>query len=201
MIEPKKALKATTSAAASRPRGEAAGPSRGLDGARAKAPGLRVLTRANDFLFHLLTILASVALAVLTVLVFYGVVMRYVFANAPDFVEPVALLLVIVIAMFGAALKVRERGHIGLDSLVKNLGPNGQRFAEAFQHLCLIVLGAAIFYGCWEMADTTMDDRIAILGVPEALRYFIPIVASVCIMLFSLEHLLMLFVGSTRESA
>ena len=46
------------------------------------------------------------------VLVFYAVVMRYVFENAPDFVEPIALLLVIVIAMFGAAMKVRD-GHIG----------------------------------------------------------------------------------------
>lgn len=203
MIEPKKALKATTNAAASRPHGEAAAPSRGLDNVRAPARCLRVLKRTNDLLFRLLTILASIALAVLTVLVFYGVIMRYVFANAPDFVEPVALLLVIVIAMFGAALKVRERGHIGLDSLVKKLGPNGQRIAEAFQHLCLMVLGAAIFYGCWQMADTTMDDRIAILGVPEALRYFIPVVASICIVLFSLEHLLMLFVrtqcNATRD--
>ncbi|WP_322102516.1 TRAP transporter small permease [Paraburkholderia sp. J41] len=199
MIEPKKALKATTHSAASRLHGEAAGPSRGLEGARAPGRGLRVLTRANDILFQLLTILASLALAVLTVLVFYGVVMRYVFANAPDFVEPVALLLVIVIAMFGAALKVRERGHIGLDSLVKRFGPRGRRIAEAFQHLCLIVLGAAIFYGCWQMAETTMDDRIAILGVPEALRYFIPILASVCIVLFSLEHLLMLFVRTERH--
>ncbi|CAG9269782.1 TRAP-type C4-dicarboxylate transport system, small permease component [Paraburkholderia unamae] len=152
----------------------------------------------NDLLFRLLTIVASVALASLTILVFYGVIMRYVFASAPDFVEPIALLLVIVIAMFGAALKVRERGHIGLDSLVKNLSPRGKRIAEAFQHLCLIALGAAIFFGCMQMAETTMDDRIAILGVPEALRYAIPLVASLCIMLFSLEHLLALFVRKAK---
>ena len=152
----------------------------------------------NDILFRLLTILASVALVALTVLVFYGVIMRYVFESAPDFVEPIALLLVIMIAMFGAALKVRERGHIGLDSLVKSLPPKGQLIAEAFQHLCLIGLGAAIFWGCMEMAETTMDDSIAILGVPEAVRYAIPIVASVCIVLFSLEHLLTMFVRKAK---
>ncbi|MCX5541333.1 TRAP transporter small permease [Paraburkholderia sp. CNPSo 3076] len=152
----------------------------------------------NDLLFRLLTILASVALAALTVLVFYGVIMRYVFESAPDFVEPIALLLVVTIAMFGAALKVRERGHIGLDSLVKKLSPRGQRIAEAFQHLCLIALGVAIFFGCLQMAETTMDDRIAILGVPEAVRYVIPIVAGTCIVLFSLEHLLALFVRKAK---
>jgi TRAP-type transport system small permease protein len=152
----------------------------------------------NDLLFRLLTIFSSLALVALTILVFYGVIMRYVFADAPDFVEPIALLLVIVIAMFGAALKVRERGHIGLDSLVKNLSPRGKLIAEAFQHLCLIALGAAIFYGCLQMAETTIDDRIAILDVPEALRYVIPLVASTGIMLFSLEHLAALFVGQAK---
>jgi TRAP-type transport system small permease protein len=151
------------------------------------------LKRPNDFLFRALVVVASTSLASLCGLVIYSVVMRYVFSDAPDFVEPIALLLVIVIAMFGAALKVREGGHIGLDSFVKQLPPKGQVVAHAFQHLCLIVLAVAIFFGCLQMAETTMDDKIPILGLPEALRYLIPIIASVCIALFSFENLLGLF--------
>lgn len=154
---------------------------------------MNFLKRPNDVLFGLLTIIAASSLAGLSVLVFYGVVMRYVFNDAPDFVEPIALLLVIVIAMFGAALKVRERGHIGLDSLVKKLSPRGQRMAEAFQHLVLIVFSLTLLSGCLEMAETTMEDRIPILGLPEGLRYCIPIVAGICIIMFSAEHLLTLF--------
>jgi TRAP-type transport system small permease protein len=154
---------------------------------------MRFMKRSNDFLFRALVVVASVSLAALCLLVIYSVVMRYVFNDAPDFVEPIALLLVIVIAMFGAALKVREGGHIGLDSFVKKLPPKGQVVAHAFQHLCLIVLAGAIFFGCLQMAETTMDDKIPILGLPEALRYLIPIIASVCIALFSFENLLGLF--------
>ncbi|MFM0340272.1 TRAP transporter small permease [Paraburkholderia fungorum] len=154
---------------------------------------MRFMKRPNDFLFRVLVVVASVSLAALCLLVIYSVVMRYVFSDAPDFVEPIALLLVIVIAMFGAALKVREGGHIGLDSLVKKLSPKGQLIATAFQHICLIVLSVAIFFGCLQMAETTIDDRIPILGLPEALRYCIPVVASACIALFSFEHLLALF--------
>src|ERR1700733_6045735 len=139
---------------------------------------MRFMKRPNDVLFRLLVVVASVSLATLCLLVIYSVVMRYVFSDAPDFVEPIALLLVIVIAMFGAALKVREGGHIGLDSFVKKLPPKGQVVAHAFQHLCLIVLAGAIFFGCLQMAETTMDDKIPILGLPEALRYLIPIIAS-----------------------
>ncbi|HEX7907112.1 MAG TPA: TRAP transporter small permease [Paraburkholderia sp.] len=159
---------------------------------------MRFIKRPNDVLFHVLVVLAALSLAALSLLVIYGVVMRYVFSDAPDFVEPIALLLVIVIAMFGAALKVREGGHIGLDSLVKKLPPKGQRLAMAFQHICLIALAVAIFSGCLQMAETTMDDRIPILGLPEALRYCIPVVASVCIAMFSFENLLALFVQKQK---
>jgi TRAP-type transport system small permease protein len=154
---------------------------------------MRFMKRPNDFLFRALVVVASVSLAVLCLLVIYSVVMRYVFNDAPDFVEPIALLLVIVIAMFGAALKVREGGHIGLDSFVKTLPPKAQVAAHVFQHLCLIVLAGAIFFGCLQMAETTMNDKIPILGLPEGLRYLIPIIASVCIALFSFENLLGLF--------
>ncbi|WP_240162818.1 TRAP transporter small permease [Paraburkholderia sp. Cy-641] len=151
------------------------------------------LKRPNDFLFHVLQAVASLALASLCLLVIYGVVMRYVFADAPDFVEPIALLLVIVIAMFGAALKVRDGGHIGLDSFVRRLPPKGQAIVTGIQHLCLIAFAVAVFFGCLEMAETTMQDRIPIIGLPEGLRYCIPVVASVCIAMFSAEHLLELF--------
>jgi TRAP-type C4-dicarboxylate transport system permease small subunit len=151
------------------------------------------LKRPNDFLFRALAVTSSTSLAVLCVLVIYSVVMRYVFSDAPDFVEPIALLLVILIAMFGAALKVREGGHIGLDSLVKKLSAKGQVVAAGIQHVCLMVFAVMIFIGCMEMAMTTMEDRIPILGLPEGLRYCIPVVASVCIAMFSFEHLLALF--------
>ena len=154
---------------------------------------MRFMKRPNDFLFRALVILASVSLAVLSLLVIYSVVMRYVFSDAPDFVEPIALLLVIVIAMFGAALKVREGGHIGLDSLVKKLSPRGQLVATAFQHICLIVLAVAIFFGCLQMVEATAEDRIPIIGLPESLRYCVPVIASVCIAMFSFENLLALF--------
>lgn len=153
---------------------------------------MMLLKRSNDALFRALAVTASLCLVALTGLVFYGVVMRYLFDNAPDFVEPIALLLVVTIAMFGAAMKVRDGGHIGLDSFVRRLSPKGRTVALAFQHLCLIAFAIAVIVGCSSMANTTMEDRIPILGLPEALRYVIALPASIAMILFSLEHLLAL---------
>ncbi|AOJ91156.1 C4-dicarboxylate ABC transporter permease [Burkholderia sp. MSMB0856] len=163
---------------------------------RAAAPRLRCV---NDLLFRALAVVASLCLAALTVLVFYAVVMRYVFENAPDFVEPIALLLVIVIAMFGAAMKVRDGGHIGLDSLVRRLSPRARSVVIAIQHLSLIAFAIAIMVGCGSMAAETMGDRIPIIGLPEGVRYLITIPAAIAIILFSLEHLLALRRSSSGQ--
>nr|WP_207789719.1 TRAP transporter small permease [Burkholderia ambifaria] len=163
---------------------------------RAAAPLLRC---ANDLLFRALAVIASLCLAALTLLVFYAVVMRYVFENAPDFVEPIALLLVIVIAMFGAAMKVRDGGHIGLDSLVRRLSPGPRTVVIAIQHLSLIAFAIAIMVGCGSMAAETMADRIPIIGLPEGVRYLITIPAAIAIVLFSLEHLLALRRSSSGQ--
>jgi len=154
---------------------------------------MNLLKRPNDFIARVLTAVAAACLVALSVLVLYGVIMRYVFENALDYVEPIALLLVIVIAFFGAALRVRDGGHIGLDSLVKRLPPMWRLAALVFQQLCLIAFAVAIIVGSIDMAETTLHDRIPIIGVSEAVRYAIPLAAGFCIALFALEHLLDMF--------
>jgi TRAP-type transport system small permease protein len=154
---------------------------------------MNFVKRPLGVLARVVAVVSAVCLAVLTVLVMYSVIMRYVFNDAPDYVEPIGLLLVLVIAFFGAALKVRDGGHIGLDSLVKKLPPQGQLAMAVFQQVCVAAFSVAVCFGAWNMATTTLDDQIPILGLPEAVRYAIPFAASACTILFSIEHLLELF--------
>jgi TRAP-type C4-dicarboxylate transport system permease small subunit len=154
---------------------------------------MNLLKPPNDLIARVLTAIATSCLVALSILVLYGVIMRYVFDNAIDYVEPIALLLVIVIAFFGAALRVRDGGHIGLDSLVNRLSPKWRQAVRAFQQLCLIAFALAIIIGSIDMAATTMDDHIPIIGISEAVRYVITTAAGFCIALFSLEHLLDMF--------
>jgi TRAP-type C4-dicarboxylate transport system permease small subunit len=133
---------------------------------------------------------ARLCLAALGIVVIYGVVLRYAFNNSPPYVEQLALLLVISVAMFGAAAGVHESGHIGLDSLVKLLPAAGQKAVAVLVELLIIAFAVLLLYGSVRMGLSTFHDTIPTLGISEAWRYAPPVLASLLIGFFSIVHLI-----------
>ncbi len=141
-------------------------------------------------------LLACTCLTGLLTVVIYGVVLRYVFNDAPPYVEQVALLLVVSVAMFGASAGVRDAGHIGLDSLVKALPAEAQFWCRFAVNLSVICFALALLAGGTLMAVSTHASTIPTLGVSEAFRYLPVLMSGVLIVLFSIEHLLAQFSGT-----
>jgi TRAP-type C4-dicarboxylate transport system permease small subunit len=154
------------------------------------------LTATNAHLSRWVMYLACLCLGGLLSVVVYGVVLRYVFNNAPPYVEQVALLLVICVAMFGASAGVRDAGHIGLDSLVATLPKKVQFWCQVAVHVMGIVFASALVAGGAEMAISTHGSTIPTLGLSEAFRYLPVVIAGVLIILFAIEHLLAQFSGN-----
>src|SRR5207249_6732233 len=105
------------------------------------------LTALNSVLSRWAMYLACLCLVGLLSDVVNGVVLRYVFNAAPPYVEQVALLLVISVAMFGASAGVRDAGHIGLDSLVMMLPERAQFWCEAVVYVLSVVFAITLFAG------------------------------------------------------
>jgi TRAP-type C4-dicarboxylate transport system permease small subunit len=146
--------------------------------------------RLSRWVLHL----ACICLAALGIIVIYGVVLRYVFNDSQAYVEQVALLMVISVAMFGAAAGVRDAGHIGLDSAVKLLPLEVQRWISAIVDVLVVAFAALLLWGSVQMAVSTYQNTIPTLGISEAFRYLPPVIAGVLIALFAIERLLVLFV-------
>ncbi|MEP6875948.1 MAG: TRAP transporter small permease [Burkholderiales bacterium] len=148
------------------------------------------LTAINSRLSRWAMYIACACLLGLLSVVVYGVVLRYVFNNAPAYVEQVALLLVISVAMFGAAAGVRDAGHIGLDSLVAMLSARVQYWCSLVVFVLSIVFGLALLAGSVEMAVSTYASTIPTLGLSEAWRYLPVVLGGTLIAVFSIEHLI-----------
>ena len=108
---------------------------------------------------------------------FYQVFGRYVLNNTPTWAESLALVLVLYVTMLGAAVGVRDAGHIGMESLLVLL-PDALRDRI---ELVIHVLVAAVRrchglerLGARQVGRWTTRSRT--LGLPEAMRY-VPLVA------------------------
>ena len=118
---------------------------------------------------------------------------RYVLDDAPSWSEQVALMLVINVAMFGAAAGVRDEGHIGMESLVGLLPKKLQFIVGNIVGFFSILFGVSLVWGCSLMALSVWPNSIPTLGISEAWRYIPCVISGVLIILFSIEHLIAMF--------
>ena len=137
--------------------------------------------------------IAVTCLLGIVVTVVGSVFWRYVLNDAPAWSEQVALMLVINVAMFGAAAGVRDEGHIGMESMVGLLPKPYQFWIGQIVGFFSIVFGISLVWGCSLMAISVMPNGIPTLGISEAWRYIPCVVAGVLVILFSIEHLIAMY--------
>lgn len=91
---------------------------------------------------RVLDILAGACLAVMVVLVFGNVVLRYTLNSGITVSEELSRWLFVWLTFMGAVVALRDHGHLGTDVLVSRLPLAGKK-------LCLVVAQAAMLYVSW----------------------------------------------------
>jgi TRAP-type C4-dicarboxylate transport system permease small subunit len=145
--------------------------------------------------------LAVVGLLAVVLCVQWQVFGRYVLNDTPTWAEALALLLVLFVTAFGLAVGVRDAGHIGLESMVALLPPAWQRRAELLIHALVGLFGALMVKGGWVWASAKWSEKKPMLPVPDGIDYVPVMIAGVLIVLFSLEHLIATWRGTTVDPA
>ena len=102
------------------------------------------LTSLNARLSRWAMYIAVACLLGIVAVVVGSVIWRYLLNDAPAWSEQVALILVINVAMFGAAAGVRDEGHIGMESLVGLLPKDWQLRIGNLVGTISIVFGIAL---------------------------------------------------------
>lgn len=140
----------------------------------------------------LLAIVACVSLQV------FG---RYVLNDTPTWAESLAMVLVLYVTMLGAAVGVREAGHIGLESLLVLASPAWRLRLEMLIHALVGVFGALMAWNGGVLFESVMDYKIPTLGISEGFNHAPIIIAGALIALFSVERIVALARGTRIEPA
>lgn len=148
------------------------------------------LTGAFSALAKLTIAIAATSLCVLVLVLFWQVIGRYVFNDSPEWTEPVALVLMSVAALFGAAVAVRNETHFNFPTLVEGAPPPVRAALKALARLLSLAFGAALgFYGGFLMLDS-WSVPMAGAPAPEGLSYIGVCLGGVLIAVFAFERLI-----------
>jgi len=130
-----------------------------------------VLDSLIDRSCRCINLLIALALAVMVLMVFGNVVLRYAFNSGIAISEEVSRWLFVWITFLGAIVAVRERGHLGTDFLLARLPPMGQRICLAISYGLMLWCTWLLFSGALEQTRINMDVTAPVTGASTAIFY------------------------------
>ncbi len=126
-----------------------------------------------------LAVLLVAALALMVVLVFGNVVMRYGFNSGFTLSEELSRWLFVWMTFLGAIIAMHERGHLGTDSLVSRLPVRGKKICLGASYVLMLFCCWLIFKGSWDQTVINMKSTSAVMQVPMGILYASGIVFAV----------------------
>lgn len=154
-----------------------------------------MLTRLNAVLAKAAMLLAVLGLWTIVALVAWQVFGRYVMNDTPTWAESLTLVLVLYVALLGAAVGVRDAGHIGMESLLVLVDEGTRRKLEVVIFVLVGTFGAMMAWYGWGLTSGVISYKIPTLGISEGWHYGPLVVSGTLITLFCIEHVIALVRG------
>ena len=164
----------------------------------------------NDFVHWMDTILDTLAtacrvitgisLVVLTVIFGWLVFGRYILNATPTWVEQTALLLVMVIAFFGAAIGIHENTHLSVTILRSGSSSKFRAVLVVITDTMLAGFGLLMLWYGAQLTIFKWGSLIPLIQLPEGLRSLPLTIGGGLIFLFALGHLIRLALGRDQRT-
>jgi TRAP-type transport system small permease protein len=137
------------------------------------------MKRWFDLFARSLDVLIALMLAVMVVMVFGNVVLRYAFNSGIAVSEELSRWLFVWMTFIGAIVALKDNGHLGTDMLVARLGRRGKLLCLAASQLLMIGVTLMLLKGSWAQAVINLDVEAPVTGAPMAVVYAAGVVFAV----------------------
>lgn len=159
-----------------------------------------MLERLIDGYCRAIGYLIAAMLAVMVVLVFGNVVMRYAFNSGFTISEELSRWLFVWLTFLGAVVALRSNSHLGTDMFVGRLGPTGKRICMGIALVLMLFCLWLLFKGSYEQTMINRTSTSAVMEVSMAWFYSAGMVMAVLGSLIVLSDMWRLFTGKLDEA-
>jgi len=140
-----------------------------------------------------------VGLALMVVLVFGNVALRYGFNSGIAMSEELSRWLFVWMSFLGALVAVRNHAHLGTDSLVARLPVKGKKICLGLSHVLMLYLCWLMFQGSWQQTVINGPTSSAVMEVSMGWFYASGVFFAVFAFLFILNDFVRLVTGRLAD--
>lgn len=148
---------------------------------------------------RMLEAVIAICLAVMVVLVFGNVLLRYGFNSGITLSEELSRWLFVWMTFMGAIVALKEHGHLGTDMLVSRLGPTGKKICLGVSQVLMLFVCWLLFKGSFEQAKVNYGSTSAVMEVSMAWLYLPGILFAILGGLMIAIELLRLVTGQLQD--
>jgi TRAP-type C4-dicarboxylate transport system permease small subunit len=152
-----------------------------------------------DLYCRVLNVAMVACLAVMVLLVFGNVVLRYAFNTGISISDELSRWLFVWMTFMGAIVAFRDHGHLGTDFLVGRLGPAGKKACLAIGYLLMLFVCWLLFSGALAQTRINHQTTSAAMEAPVSWFYASGVLFSVSAALLLLHDLWRLATGQMSE--
>ena len=120
---------------------------------------------------RVLDALSGLCLAVMVVLVFGNVVLRYTMNSGITVSEELSRWLFVWLTFMGAVVALREHGHLGTDALVSRLPAVGKKACLVLAQLAMLYVSWLLLSGSWVQMLINWETEAPVTGASVGIFY------------------------------
>lgn len=150
--------------------------------------------------FKILELLIVLAMLAMVVMVFGNVVLRYAFNTGITISDEMSRYCFIWLTYIGAMVAMREKGHLGVDTLVKHLGLSGKKICLFLSEGIMLFCNALFFIGTYKMHDLQVTNISPVVGMSMIWVYGIGYIVAVVMGIMNVNVVYRLFTGQLTEA-
>jgi TRAP-type transport system small permease protein len=157
-----------------------------------------------DKLLHaycrVLEVAIAACLALMVLLVFGNVVLRYAFNSGISISEEMSRWLFVWLTFLGGIVALREHAHLGTEILVARLNATGKKICLVMAYALMLMVCWMLFSGALEQTKINWDVSAPSSGASMAWFYAVGLVFSVSAALILLNDMFKVVTGRVSEA-